>query len=127
MKNIDCTDPNFYKMTSFLKKLHKKEKNLEEIICQGDPWGSIQCSVQIDTFGKDSLAPDLEPFKYKELVEIPALGMVDDVLTITESGYKTARMNGFFTVKVAIKKLQLGPQKCFVLHTKKEHEGYKNI
>ena len=53
--------------------------------------------------------------------------MVDDVLTITESGYKTARMNAFFTAKVAIKKLQLGPQKCFVLHTKKEHEGYKNI
>ena len=77
---------------------------MEKIICQGDPWGSIQCSVQIDTIGKDSLAPDLEPFKYKELVEIPALGMVDDVLAITESGYKTARMNAFFTAKVAIKK-----------------------
>ena len=36
-------------------------------------------------------------------------------------------MTAFFTAKVAIKKLQLGPQKYFVLHTKKEHNGYKNI
>ena len=31
------------------------------------------------------------------------------------------------TAKIAIKKLQLGPKKCFVLHTQKGHEDYKNV
>ena len=65
----------------------------EKIICQGDPWGSMQCSEQIDSIGRDSLAKDLEPFKYKGDVEIPALGMVDNIWTVVESGYKTTRMN----------------------------------
>ena len=104
-----------------------ERKEVEKIICQGDPWGSRQCSVQIDSIGRDSLADDLEPFKYKGEVEIPALVMVDDILTIAESGYKTARMNSFITAKIALKKLQLGPKKCFVLHTGKEHEDYKNV
>ena len=38
---------------------------VENIICQGDPWGSMQCSVQIDSIGRESLEADLEPFKYK--------------------------------------------------------------
>ena len=53
--------------------------------------------------------------------------MVDNILTIAESGYKTARMNAFITAKIALKKLELGPQKCFVLHTGKDHEEYRNI
>ena len=104
-----------------------ERKVVENIICQGDPWGSMQCSVQIDSIGRDSLAEDLEPFKYKGEVEIPALGMVDDILTIAESGYKTARMNSFKTAKIALKKLKLGPNKCFVLHTEKEHKNFRNI
>ena len=49
--------------------------------------------------------------------------MVDDILTISESGYKTARLNSFINAKIAIKKLQLGPKKCSVLHTGKDHEN----
>ena len=52
--------------------------------------------------------------------------MVDDILTITDSGHKTSRMNSFITAKIAMKKLQFGPKKCFVLHTGKEHQNYLN-
>ena len=91
-------------------------KEINEVICQGDPWGPIQCSVQIDGIGRESLEEELEPYKYKDEVEIPALGM-DDILTISESGYKTARLNSYINAKIAMKKLQLGPKKCSVLHT----------
>ena len=64
---------------------------------------------------------------YKGEVKIPALGMIDDLITISESGYKRARMNSFINAKIAIKKLQLGPKKCFVMHIKKDHEEFKNI
>ena len=53
--------------------------------------------------------------------------MVDDILTISESVFKTARMNAFITTKIALKKLQLGPKKCFVLHTGKDHEECRNV
>ena len=53
---------------------------------------AMQCS---DTIGRDSLQADLEPFRYKNKVEILTLGIVDDIITITESGYKTSRMNFF--------------------------------
>ena len=48
----------------------------------------MEGSVQIDWIGCDSLEAQLEPYKYKNEIEITALGMVDDILTISESGYK---------------------------------------
>ena len=53
------------------------------------------CSITVDGFGKDSLNPKLDPYKYKNNVQIPALRMVDDILIFEESGYKSQRMNSF--------------------------------
>ena len=89
--------------------------------------GSIECSLHIDEIGKSSLNPELEPYKYKDEVEVPALGMIDDIITISESGYKSTRLNSFLNVKIAAKKLQLGPEKCFVLHIGSAQEAYKQI
>ena len=91
-------------------------RNVRNNICQGDLWGSVQCGVMVDGFGKDSLAAELEPYKYKGKVPVPLLGMVDDILSITESGYKTRRMNAFLNAKTAVKRLQFGPDKCHIMH-----------
>ena len=96
---------------------------ISEVICQGDPWGPIQCSVQIDGICRGCIEDDLKPYKYKDEVEIPSLGMVDDILTISESGYKPSRFNSYINAKIEIKKLQLRPKKCSVLHTGREHEN----
>ena len=40
------------------------------------------------------------------------LGMVDDLVAITEAGYKAKEMNMFLNVKTAEKSLQFGPTKC---------------
>ena len=53
-----------------------QRKVVEKIICQGDPWGPIEYSIQLDEIGKESLQKDLEPYKYKGLVEMPALGWI---------------------------------------------------
>ena len=58
---------------------------------------------------------------------IPALGRVDDLITVTESGYKTARMNSFINAKLTINKLRLGAKKCFVMHIGNKHDDFKNI
>ena len=104
-----------------------QRKEVNKIVCQGDPWGTIECSLHMEDISKDSLKPELEPYKYKDELEIPALLMVDDLITITESGYKSTRMNAFVNAKIATKKLQFGAEKCFVIHIGSEHEEYKNV
>ena len=66
---------------------------VNNIICQGEPWGPIECSLEVDNIGKESVNTRLDPHKYKGIMEIPALGWIDDVITVSESGYKTARLN----------------------------------
>ena len=104
-----------------------QRKTVNKIICQGEPWGPIECSLQIDAIGKESLNPCLQPYKYKDQVEIPALGFVDDVITVSESEFKTARLNSFMNAQFAMKKLRLGPKKCFSMHIGKKNEEYKNV
>ena len=101
-----------------------KKKN---IICQGDPWGSIECGVIIDGFGKESLNPELEPYHYKNKVPVPLLGMVDDTILISESGYKTSRLNAFINAKTAVKRLQFGKEKCHVMYVGKDIPDHKKI
>ena len=104
-----------------------QRKQIKKIVCAGDPWGTTQCSLHMDDIAKGSLEPSLEPYKYKGEVEISALTMVDDIITISESGHKSTRMNGFVNAKIASKKLQFGADKCFVIHIGKEHEEYKHV
>ena len=104
-----------------------QRKTAENIICQGEPWGPIESSLHIDGIGKESLNKALEPYKYKDEVEIPALGFVDDIISVSESGYKTTRMNSFINAQLAMKKLRLGAKKCFVMHVGNEHDNYKNV
>ena len=102
-------------------------KTVKKIICQGDPWGSIECSLMIDGFGKASLAEWIEPYRYKGTVPVPLLGMVDDILAISESGYKTSRLNSFINAQTAVKRLQFGPDKCHAMHIGKHIPNHKKI
>ena len=103
-----------------------QRKVVNKITCQGEPWGPIECSVHIDNIGKESLKPHMEPYTYKNEVEIPALGWIDDLITVSESGYKTARINALINAQIASKKLRLGAKKCFMMHVGNKHEDYKN-
>ena len=69
----------------------------------------------------------MQPYKYKDETEISALGFVDDVITVSESGFKTARLNSFMNAQFAMKKLRLGPKKCFSMHVGKTHEQFRNV
>ena len=47
------------------------------------------------------------------------LGMVDDVIGITEAGYQAKQMNTFMNMKTAEKTLQFGPKKCKIMQVGK--------
>ena len=53
-------------------------------VTQGDVFGPIFCSKQVDTIGQECLEQNKYIYMYKGEVEIPPLGMVDDLLCVSE-------------------------------------------
>ena len=94
---------------------------VEEIILQGDVFGPLECSVTVDSFGKECLLQDKHLYYYKDEVPVPILTMVDDALAITECGYKASMMNSYLNTKTSIKKLQYGVEKCFKMHVGRKY------
>ena len=83
---------------------------------QGDTLSSIIASNQVDTIGKTLLEDNPNyVYKYKDEVPIGVMAMVDDTVTVTETGHKTQQMNAYFKVKVAEKKLQFSELKCHTM------------
>ena len=72
---------------------------INNVITQGDVFGPLICSKQVDSFGKECLNENKYTYMYKGEVEIPPLGMVDDLLCISECGYKTTTVNSFICEK----------------------------
>ena len=96
-----------------------KRETLDEIVMQGDVLAPLISSLQVDTMGKECLEEAKHLYLYKDKVAIPPLGMVDDLFTITNCGFKTNLMNKFINTKSAMKKLQFGTNKCVKLHVGK--------
>ena len=64
-------------------------------------------------------------YSYKGEVEVPPLGMVDDLICISECGHKAKMMNAYINCKTNSKKLQFGVDKCKKLHVGHTLEDYK--
>ena len=56
-------------------------------VLQGDTFGSLMASVQVDTIGKACVDSGFG-YKYKDSLVVSLLGMVDDMIGVTEAGYK---------------------------------------
>ena len=51
-------------------------------------------------------------YKYKDQLPIGFLGLVDDIVGVTEVGFKAAQLNTFINLKTSEKYLQFGVKKC---------------
>ena len=100
-------------------------ENIHNVITQGDVFGPLLCSKLVDTIGQECLNKKKHIYLYRGEVEIPPLSMVDDLLCISECGYKTASAHAYLSFKTDSKKLQFGAQKCKKLHVGKNFEDYK--
>ena len=86
---------------------------MTKIVMQGDTLASTMASVQCDSFGKELLEEEVSfLYHYKGHVPVGILGQIDDLIGITEAGYKAQQMNSYLNVKTANKYLQFGPDKC---------------
>ena len=79
---------------------------------QGETFGPLCCSVQVDSFGKECLQKGNLLYQYKGEVGLPPLAMVYDLVCISECGINSVLMNSYINTKTNIKKLQFGISKC---------------
>ena len=87
-------------------------RDIYNLISQGDVFGPILCGNLVDTFGKECLEQGKYNYIYKGEVEIPPLGMIDDLLCVSECGPSSSMVNGFINCKTNSKKLMFGVEKC---------------
>ena len=90
-------------------------------IIQAEVFGPLQCSVQVDSCGKECLLQDKLLYYYKGDVGILPLAMMDDLLAISNCGRESVKNNGFLNAKTKVKKLQFGGDKCHKMHVGKKH------
>ena len=86
-------------------------QSIRNIVLQGDTWGSILASIQLDNIGQETMKAG-HFYLYKDTLPIGFLGLVDNIVGITEAGYKAQQLNTFINQKTAEKVLQFGVPKC---------------
>ena len=86
-------------------------QQLSNVVLQGDTWGSLLASIQVDNICKDVVNSGYG-YKYKDILPVSMLALVDDMVGITYAGYRAHQMNTAINVKTAEKRLQFGESKC---------------
>ena len=98
---------------------------LENIVLQGDTWGSLLASVQEDSIGKECSESGYG-YKYMDILPVGILGLVDDLIGVTEVGFQAQMMNTYINIKTAEKGLQFGVKKCSTMLIGKNVENILN-
>ena len=93
-----------------------ERKSVEKIVLQGEVFGPLECSVSVDSFGKECLEINKHLYVYKGEVGVPPLAMIDDLVCPALCGLDSVLMNSFINAKTNSKKLQFGVKKCHQLH-----------
>ena len=95
-----------------------KRFNSKHIVQQGGNFGPILCSNSVDKLGKECLLKNQNCYMYKELVKIPPLGMMDDIIGMAKCGQESLELNVYINTKIELKKLTFhtpdenGKSKC---------------
>ena len=102
-----------------------ERQRLKNVVLQGDTFGSILASVQVDSIVKKVDASDYG-YMYQDKLPVSLLGLVDDMIGVTEAGYKAHQLNALLNVKTAEKRLQFGVSKCKSMLVRKNTENEIN-
>ena len=92
---------------------------MNEIVIQGSKFGPISCACEIDFLGRSSYNTGKALYFYKNTVEVPPLGMIDDIVAATEcesETYEAIKTNAVINKFIESKKLQFGLEKGHQMH-----------
>ena len=76
------------------------EQTLQNIVLQGDTFGSLLGLVQVDNICQEIDKSGLG-YKYKNFVPVSMLGLIDNLIGISKAGYKAQQMNAMINLKTA--------------------------
>ena len=96
------------------------EIDIENTIMQGTVFGSIICTSVIDKLAKIFYKNYDILYKYKGEVEVPILGMVDDVLAVNKCSNEVVTSNATVNMFMELNKLKLSGTKCHRMHIGKQ-------
>ena len=85
-------------------------EDIYNVITQGGVFGPLLCSNLVDKIGKECILGDKYLYSYKGIVDVPPLGMVDDLVCVSECGPDAVMMNSYVNAQTNLKKLQFGPK-----------------
>jgi len=85
-----------------------EEIDLDENVLQGESFGPLLASNQLDTIGKESKRDGENLYMFQGQVPISVLEMVDDTLGIAECGVDSIVLNSVINTKVEMKNLKFG-------------------
>ena len=103
-----------------------KRQTIHNIIMQGTVWGSLCCTSTMDKLGQMVYEDKDLIYRYKGNVEIPCLGMVDDILCIQNCNDKSVKINSTVNAFIESKKLTLSASKCQRTHVDKQSRNKKD-
>ena len=86
-------------------------QKISNSVLQGDTWGPMLASLQVDKIGKSIEETEIG-YLYKDQLPISMLGLVDDIVGVTEAGFRAQQLNVMINVKTSEKGLQFGTKKC---------------
>lgn len=96
------------------------EIDIENTIMQGTVFGSIICTSVIDKLAKIFYQDKMILYRYKGEVEVPVLGMVDDVLAVNKCSNPAVMSNATVNKFMELNKLKLSCTKCDRMHIGKK-------
>ena len=93
--------------------------SIQNLIMQGTVWSSLCCTVTMEKLGKLVYQNEELIYKYKGKIDIPSLGMIDDILAIQKCSKDTVKINTVINAFVECKKLKLSENECHQIHVGK--------
>ena len=100
---------------------------VEDIIMQGTVFAPLQATTSMSQLGSSAYKSGKPLLTYKDTVEIPALGMIDDIATVNKCGVDAVISNSVTNSFVESKRLELGSNKSHRLHFEKKKKECLNL
>ena len=90
---------------------------------QGTVFAPLQATTSMSQLGRMAYRRGKPLLTYKDTVNIPALGMIDDVATVSKCGIDSVISNSITNTFIESKRLELGEKKSHRIHIGKQNEN----
>ena len=74
----------------------------------------------MDSVAREYSSEAVEMFRYRKVISIPPMGMIDDLVSIAYSGFHSVLINATIDAKLSLKKLEIHKKKSIKLHISKD-------